>query len=85
MRLARLTIPLAAVALLFAACASQKEPAEQAVSKVDAALTELRADAEKYAADDLKDVDARPKLRSFAEMVREAWQRRRARAHEPDR
>lgn len=58
MRIATLTIPLAAAALLFAACASQKEPAEQAVSKVEAALTEVRADAEKYAADDLKDVDA---------------------------
>jgi hypothetical protein len=57
MRIARITLPLVAAMLFIAGCASQKEPAEQAVSKVEAALAEVRADAEKYAADDLKSVD----------------------------
>ena len=49
-------IALAAAAIL-AACANQKEPAEQAVAKVDASLNEVRADAQQYAADQLQTVD----------------------------
>lgn len=47
-----------AAAVILAACTSQKEPAEQAVAKVEASLNEFRADAQQYAADQLKAVDA---------------------------
>jgi hypothetical protein len=50
-------IALAAAAIL-AACANQKQPAEQAVAKIDASLSEIRADAQQYAADQLQAVDA---------------------------
>jgi hypothetical protein len=55
MRTSRL-IALAAAALL-AACANQKEPAEQAVARVEASLGEIRTDAQQYAADELKNID----------------------------
>ena len=51
-------VVIAVVSLALAACANQKGPAEQAVAKVESALAEFHADAEKYAADDLKEVDA---------------------------
>jgi hypothetical protein len=57
MRSAKLFAMLAAASLALAACANQKEPAEQAVAKVEGALAAFHADAEKYAADELKDVD----------------------------
>jgi hypothetical protein len=57
MRSAKLFAMLAAASLALAACANQKEPAEQAVAKVESTLAEFHADAEKYAADELKDVD----------------------------
>jgi len=50
-------VALAAAAML-AACTSQKEPAEQAVAKIEASLNDVRADAEKYAADQLKTTEA---------------------------
>jgi len=56
MRMSRIILALAATVMV--ACTSQKEPAEQAVAKVDAALSEFRADAEKYSADQLQTVDA---------------------------
>lgn len=56
MRTVRPFLALAA-ALMFAACASQKEPAEQLAAKIDSALAEFHADAEKYAAEELKPVD----------------------------
>lgn len=46
-----------AAAVILAACTSQKDPAEQAVSKAEASLNEFRADAQQYAADQLKPVD----------------------------
>jgi len=49
-------IALAATAIL-AACANQKEPAEQAVSKIEASLDGVRTDAQQYAADQLQAVD----------------------------
>src|SRR5215216_2740186 len=57
MRIAKMLVALAASTLLLAACANQKEPAEKAVAQVESALAEIRADAEKYAAEDLKPVD----------------------------
>lgn len=58
MRSAKSFVLPAVLALVLAACASQKEPAEQAVAKAESALAEFHADAEKYAADELKDVDS---------------------------
>jgi len=58
MRSVKLFAMIAAASLALAACANQKEPAEQALAKVESALAEFHADAEKYAADELKDVDA---------------------------
>jgi len=58
MRSVKLFAMIAAASLALAACANQKEPAEQAFAKVESALAEFHADAEKYAADELKDVDA---------------------------
>lgn len=49
---------LAAAALVLTGCANQKEPAEQTAAKVEAALAEIHADAEQYASEELKDVDA---------------------------
>jgi len=46
-----------ALAFVLLACTSQKEPAENAVARVDASLTEIRADAQQYAADKLQAVD----------------------------
>src|SRR5262245_45381795 len=56
MRMSRTILALTAAVLV--ACASQKEPAENAVAKVEASLNEFRADAQKYAADQLQTVDA---------------------------
>jgi hypothetical protein len=57
MRFARIMISLATATLVLAACANQQKPAENAVARVEASLAEVRADAEKYAAEDLKAVD----------------------------
>ena len=57
MRIAKLLVALAATTLMLAACASQKEPAEKAVAQVESSLAEFRADAEKYAAEELKAVE----------------------------
>jgi len=58
MRLTRMLLATTAAVLLFAGCANQKEPAEKAVARVEASLSEFKVDAEKYAADELKDVEA---------------------------
>lgn len=57
MRIAKMYVALTAITLVLAACANQKEPAEKAVAQVESALAEFRADAEKYAAEELKSVD----------------------------
>jgi hypothetical protein len=46
-----------AAALVLTACANQKEPAEKAVAQIEASLADFKADAEKYAADDLRGVE----------------------------
>jgi uncharacterized protein YcfL len=55
MRMQVAILALATVALV--ACTSQKEPAESAVAAVEASLNEIRADAQQYAAEDLKAAD----------------------------
>jgi hypothetical protein len=57
MRIAKMLVTLAFSTLVLGACANQKEPAEKAVAQVESALAEFRADAEKYAAEELKPVD----------------------------
>jgi ActR/RegA family two-component response regulator len=57
MRIAKIFVAFAATTLMLAACANQKEPAEKAVAQVESSLAEFKADAEKYAAEDLKGVD----------------------------
>ena len=56
MRTSRLIALVAAT--MLAACANQKEPAEQAVAKVEASLNEIRTDAQQYAAEQLQTVEA---------------------------
>ena len=46
------------VAALLAACGSQKEPAEAAVTRVETQLNEVRADAQQYASEQLQAVEA---------------------------
>lgn len=46
-----------AATILIAACANQKEPAEKAVAQVEASLSEFKADAQTYAAEELKSVE----------------------------
>ena len=57
MRIAKIFVALAATALVLVGCANHKEPAEKAMAQVESSLAEFRADAEKYAPDDLKGLD----------------------------
>ena len=57
MRFAKIFVALAATTLMLTGCASQKEPAEKAMAQVESSVAEFRADAEKYAADELQRVD----------------------------
>ena len=54
MRIAKTFVALAATTLMLFACASQKEPAEKAMAQAESSLAEFRADAEKYAAEELQ-------------------------------
>ncbi|MEO8018930.1 MAG: hypothetical protein ABI769_14040 [Pseudomonadota bacterium] len=58
MRIAKMFVAFAATTLMLTGCANQKEPAEKAVAQVESSLAEFRADAEKYAAEELKGVDS---------------------------
>jgi hypothetical protein len=49
---------LAATSLLIVGCANQKTPATSAVAQAETAVTEVRFEAEKYAPEELKAVDA---------------------------
>src|SRR4051812_43781682 len=59
MRIAKLLAltGMAAATLGLFACANQQEPAEKAVAQVESSLAQVRGDAEKYAADEFKDVN----------------------------
>ena len=54
MKLTKLLMALAASATLMMGCSSQKDPAENAVSQAEAAMTDLRVDAAKFAPEELK-------------------------------
>jgi hypothetical protein len=57
MRTSTMLVAGAALGLLLAACANQKEPAEKAFARIESSLAEFRTDAGQYAADELKRVD----------------------------
>jgi hypothetical protein len=59
MRTLNALMGLAASALLFAACASNEEPARQALAAAEASVAEVRVDAAKYAPEELQGVEAR--------------------------
>ena len=54
MKLTNVLMALTASAMLMTGCTSQKDPAENAVMQAEAAMTELRVDAAKFAPDELK-------------------------------
>lgn len=58
MRIPQMFIVLAAASVMMVGCTSQKDPAEQAVAQGEAALSEIRADAEKFAPEQLKAPEA---------------------------
>jgi hypothetical protein len=57
MRALKMLAAMAATAMMFTGCANQKEPAEKAVSQVEASLSQFKGDAEKYAAEELRGVE----------------------------
>lgn len=57
MRISRAFLPLVAGALLLTACGNE-QPANNAVTQADAALSPMRDDASKFAPDELKAADA---------------------------
>ncbi len=54
MKLTNVLMALTASAMLMTGCTSQKDPAENAVMQAEAAMTELRVDAAKFAPEELK-------------------------------
>jgi hypothetical protein len=57
MRALKMLAAFAAAAMLITGCANQKEPAEKAVSQVEASLSQFKGDAETYAAEELQGVE----------------------------
>lgn len=57
MRIAKVMLALAAGAMLMTGCAKQREPANDALEKVEASLKDIKEDAAKYAPDGLKSVE----------------------------
>jgi hypothetical protein len=58
MRFSKSLLGIAAAAILITGCASQEEPARAAVNAAEASLDQLRADAAKYAPDELQAAEA---------------------------
>jgi hypothetical protein len=54
MKLTNVLMALSASAMLMTGCMSQKDPAENAVTQAEAAMTDLRVDAAKFAPEELK-------------------------------
>jgi hypothetical protein len=54
MKLTNVLMALTASAMLMTGCTSQKDPAENAVTQAEAAMTDLRVDAAKFAPEELK-------------------------------
>ena len=58
MRISNVFLALCAAALLISGCAKNQMPAKKAMDQVEDSLKDVRADAERYAAEGLKSVDA---------------------------
>lgn len=58
MRISNVFLSLCAATLLISGCAKNQMPAKKAMDQVEDSLKDVRADAERYAADGLKSVDA---------------------------
>src|SRR5689334_17804352 len=52
-------LAISATALLLGACASNEEPARQALASAEASLAEVRVDAAKYAPSELQEAESR--------------------------
>jgi outer membrane lipoprotein-sorting protein len=59
MRISTALMGVAASAFLFTGCASNEEPARQALSAAEASLAEIRVDAAKFAPDELQSAEER--------------------------
>jgi len=57
MRIAKIFVALAATALALTACENRKDPAEKTIAQIESSIAEVRADAEKYAPEELKGLD----------------------------
>ena len=57
MRIAKIFVALTACALALTACTNRKDPAEKTIAQIESSIAEVRADAEKYAPEDLKGLD----------------------------
>ena len=58
MRIFKIIVALAAATVFAAGCAKQREPANDALEKIEKSLADVRADAARYAPDGLKGVEA---------------------------
>jgi hypothetical protein len=58
MRISTALLAVAAAALLATGCAKNREPAKNAIDQIEKSLADVREDAQKYAPDGLKGVDA---------------------------
>lgn len=58
MKVSRFVLALAAATLFVAGCAKQREPAHDALEKIEKSLDDVKADAAKYAPDGLKGVQS---------------------------
>lgn len=58
MRISKFVFALAAAAVFVAGCAKQREPAHDALEKIEKSLDEVKADAARYAPDGLKGVES---------------------------
>lgn len=58
MKVSKMLLALAAATVLVTGCAKQREPAHDALEKIEKSLAEVKTDAAKYAPDGLKGVEA---------------------------
>jgi hypothetical protein len=61
MRISKMMLAIAAATVFMAGCAKQREPAHDALEKIEKSLDDVKADAAKYAPDGLKGVEAQLK------------------------
>jgi hypothetical protein len=61
MRISKLMLAVAAATVFMAGCAKQREPAHDALEKIEKSLDDVKADAAKYAPDGLKGVESQLK------------------------